>query len=309
MFKRFSNKQIIAVLGVLSALYLLALAFGGKSERTFKKTLSALDTTLVSEILITPPGGGQVKLSRSAGNWSVQLPGGTQAPVVSGMATRALESIAFLDAKQLVSRSETQWSEYKVDTAGTQVTVFAGKDKVLDLILGRFEYKQTGMMSYVRENGEAETYLVNGFLESSFNRKTDDWRNKTILKGPQSQWTSVAFLYPADSSFQMIKKADNTWVMSDSSALNPTEVNTWLNAAANTNGSTFVDNPPAVATPIFQMMVQATAGPIEVKVYEDANYKFLLSSTQNPGVYFSDTDGAIVKKLFVGKTKFLPKDE
>lgn len=309
MFKRFSNKQLIIVLGSLTVLYLLSLVLGGKSERTFKKTISAIDTAKVNLIRITPPNVSPVLLSRAGNEWTVQIDGGVQAPTSPGAVKSALASIAFLEAKQLVSRNEDKWGEYKVDTAGTRVEVLTGEKKSLDLVLGRFEYKQTGMMSYVRENGSDETYLVNGFLESSFNRKADDWRNKTLLKGPQSEWMSITFTYPGDSSFQIIKAADNTWMLSDSGALNTSEVNSWLSAAANTNGTAFSEKPPVITAPLYQVTVQTTSGLVEVKAFEDENNQFILTSSQNPGANFADATGDIVKKLFVSKTKFLPKSD
>ncbi|MEZ4826833.1 MAG: DUF4340 domain-containing protein [Bacteroidia bacterium] len=305
MFKRFSNRQLIIVFGSLLGLYLLSMVAGGKTTRTFKKTISALDTTLVSEIRITPSGEiTPVVLSKSEGEWMVRLSGNNEGRTGKNMVTNALRAIAFLDARQLVSRSKDKWNEYKVDSSGTHIEVFSGEKKSLDLILGRYEFKQTGMMSYIRENGESEVYLVDGFLESTFNRNSSEWRDKTILQGPQSAWMSVSFVYPADSSFQLVKGADNNWVMSDSSAVNTAAVTQWLGTASTLNGSVFADGYSVSGNPLFQMIVQTTAGPVEIRAYEDATHTWVLTSTLNPGVFFADKAGEIVKKLFVGKNTF-----
>jgi hypothetical protein len=308
MFKRFTNQQLIIVLSALAVIYLASMAFGGRADRTFNKTVSALDTAKVSQILITPAGGEPVKLLKEGPQWNVELPGGGTAPTGKDMVQRALESIAFLEATQLVSKNERDWAEYKVDTSGTKVEVMAGGEKALELIIGRFEYKQTGMMSYVRTGGNEETYMVEGFLETSFNREADDWRNKTIIPGTSAQWTGILFNYAADSAFQLLKGAGNQWMFSDSSAINASEASSFVTQLANTNGTEFIDSAPNLTSPTYQMMIQSNTSPVEIKAYQDVIHNYIITSSANPGTWFADRDGSIVEKIFVSKNKFLPTE-
>ncbi|MEM7369089.1 MAG: DUF4340 domain-containing protein [Bacteroidota bacterium] len=306
MFKRFTTRQLLITLGVLIGLYLISLMFGGRSERTFRQTIAALDSAKVTQILITPGGGQElVTLTKNGSQWQVKLPNDRFAPTADGMVERALGQINFLEAKQLVSRNEDQWSEYKVDTAGTRIQVMQGTEKALDLILGRFEYRTTGM-TYTRLSGEDETYMVNGFLETSFNKKTDDWRDKTIVKGSSNEWSALTFTYPADTSYQILKGLDNNWILPDSTVLNTSEVNTYLGTLSSLNGTEFVDTTPSVSTPSFQLAIQSSsAGLIEIKAFADAEHGFLISSSLNPQAYFSGEAGGLTEKVFVGIAKFL----
>ena len=309
MFKRFTNKQLSIVLGALCVFYLGALAFGGKADRTFKKTLSSLDTAKVNKVIMTPSTGDPVTLVKNGPAWNVQLAGGGMAPTGDNLVKSALGSIAVLEAKQLMSRDEDDWGEYKVDTAGTRVQVMEGEAQALDLVVGKFEYKQTGMMTYVRPYDEEETYMVPGFLQSTFARKIDDWRNKVILKGSTSEWSAVRFSYPADSSFQLAKGPNNTWILPDSTELNTSEVNSYLSSIANTNGTSFVETAPSVSTPAFQLAIQSSsAGMIEVKAYPDPTHGYILNSSLNPTSYFVG-DETLISKLFVGKSKFEKTEE
>ena len=305
MFKRFTNQQLIIVFGALAVIYLASMAFGGRADRTFNKTVSALDTAEVSQILITPPGGEKVTLSKNGPAWNVELPGGVKVPTGKDLVKRALESIAFLEVNQLVSKNDNDWAEYKVDTAGTRVEVMAGSAKVLNLIIGRSEYKQT-MMSYVRTEGNDETYMVEGFLETTFNREANDWRNKTIIPGPATSWMGVLFNYAADSAFQLVKGANNQWMFPDSSAINASEASSFVSQLANTNGTEFIETPPTVTNPTYQMMIQTSTTPIEIKAYQDPTYTYVINSSRNPGSWFADKDGSIIAKIFVGKGKFIP---
>lgn len=308
MFKRFTNRQLLITLGALVALYLLSLAFGGRSERTFRQTIAALDSAKVTQMIIAPGGSQElVTLNKNGSQWQVKLADGRFVPTAPDVVERALGQISFLEAKQLVSKKEEQWSEYKVDSAGTRVQVMQGTEKALDLILGRFEYRTTGM-NYTRLSGEDETYMVNGFLEASFNKQTNDWRDKTILKGSTNDWTALMFTYPADSSFDLMKGEDNNWILPDSSALNNTEISSYLTSIANLNGTEFVDATPSVSTPMFQLAIQSmSAGLIQIKAFEDPVHGFLINSSLNPLAYFKGDAGGLVEKVFVGLPRFLPE--
>ena len=72
-----------------------------------------------------------------------------------------------------------------VDTAGTRVKVFEGNDNTLDLIVGKFAFKQPRQMNtYVRLNGENEVYETEGFLDMAFNQKPDDFVAFPAPAGP-----------------------------------------------------------------------------------------------------------------------------
>lgn len=309
MFKRFNNTQLLIVLGILTLLYVSVWAFGGKADRTFRKTLVSIDTTRLSRIVITSPKSPEpVELSRSGPGWQVKTPDGVL-PTAEGIVSRALESLNYLEATQLVSRSESDWMGYQVDSAGTRVQVYEGDERVSDLILGRFEYKQSGMASYVREAEEDEVYAVNGYLDASFNRAANDWRDKTLLKGSAAEWSGLNFRYPADSSFQLVKGLDGKWGFPDSSlSVNTTEINSYLSSLGNTNGSVFVSRPSG-STPQMELTLQlVSGGAIEVKAYPDPVHTWVLASSLNPTAFFADQSGTLVKKIFAGPGKFLAKE-
>ncbi|GAB4421378.1 MAG: hypothetical protein OHK0039_36100 [Bacteroidia bacterium] len=305
MFKRFSNRQLMIALGVIAGLYLLTFAFGGRRERSFRATISSLDTAQVSSLRIEPALGGEVRLDRKGSTWEVKLPNGTGAATAAGVVARALGQIGRLEARQLVSRKRDDWAAYQVDSSGTRVQVLADDKTVLDLVIGRFAYQGSSMSTYVRLHDEDEVYAVGAFLESEFNRKADDWRDRTLIRGNRSEWRSLAFRYPADSSYTLLQDLGGNWILADSSSLDNTAVNTYLNSLANTRGTTFADASPTGSTPLMELLIQTTGGtPIEVKAYEGPRGALLLSS-QNPGVFFSDESGDLMRRIFVGKGRFV----
>ncbi len=301
MFRKFTNRQLLIVLAGLAVLYVGAISLNSGSDRSFQKNISAVDTAKVNKLIITPGGDKDpVSLQKSNDAWIVDLGNGQTATAAADGVESAVNSIMALEALQLVSRDEGKWGEFKVDTAGTRVQVMSGEESLLDIVLGRFEYKQTGPMNYVRLSGEDEVYLVNGFLEMSFNKAADDWRDKKLVKSNQSEWSNITFSYPADSSFQLFKGEDNLWRLADSTALDAAKVSSFLSTVANLRGTKFVDAPSSA----YQMAIQftGTGSALELKAFPKAD-GYVISSNQNPGAFF---DGAnIWDRVFKGLGHFM----
>ncbi|MEL6673852.1 MAG: DUF4340 domain-containing protein [Bacteroidota bacterium] len=310
MFKRFTNKQLLIFLGGLGLVYLVSLTFGGRAERTFEKTISALDTTLVNTILVQQAGQAPVTLNRQGGDWMVSLPNGQAGRTSPGIVKAALGNFALLEASQVMSTSEDDWTAYKVDTAGTRLQLKSGQEVLLDIMLGESVFKQTGGMTYVRLNDDETTYLAEGYLSTTFNKTVNEWRDNTFLKGSTNDWAMVNFAYAADSSFRLVKDTTNAWIIADGSPADPAEITNFLAGISNLTGTEFVDRSPATPTPDMQLAIQtATQGLIEIKAYPDAQHGYLLASSLNPGTYFSGQAGDLVGQIFVGKNRFAPKPE
>ncbi|RMG16490.1 MAG: DUF4340 domain-containing protein [Bacteroidetes bacterium] len=305
MFRKFSNKQLLIALAVLAVLYLGAVMLHSGGDQTFRKNIAVVDTARVNNMLIIRPGGESISLQKSSGAWVVNLPGGKAAPAAGSSVESAVNSLVSLEAVQLVSRDEEKWSEYKVDTAGTRVQLLEGDEPLLDIVLGRFEYKQSGPQNYVRLYDEDEIYLVNGFLEMSFNKEPNDWRDKELVKGSRSEWSMIAFNYPADSSFQLVKGEDNKWRFSDSTEVDASKMSSYLSTLENLRGITFVDDMQAPGSPLMEVQVTGSGSALQIRAYPKADGTgYIISSNQNPDAYFDGS--SLWSRVFVGKSHFLP---
>lgn len=308
MFKRFSNKQLLLALAVLVVLYMVSFAFGGSKNGSFQKILATLDTAQVSKItIVAPKAEGPFSLNRAGNRWQLARDGGKTANVDPAAISNALAELSRLEATQLVSNSSDSWAEYQVDDAtGTKITTSGGGDP-LDIVVGRFEYKQMsgGMTSYVRKAGEDEVYLVKGFFDALFNREASAWRNKTLIKGNASDWMNLTFNYPG-MPFQLFKGSDNVWRMPDSTAVDQSQVSSYLSTISNLAGTNFVDEIPS-GSPLMRVEVaNATGQAISLNAFpRDTTY--VINSTANPESYFDGAEGDLFNKVFVPKERFVLK--
>jgi len=309
MFKRFSNKQLGTTLAGLAVLYLVMVAFGGRTSRTFEKTLAAVDTATVNKILIHPPQKSSVELEKVSGTWRLKLEEGKTAPILANSLRSALGSLGLLEATQLVSRDEEDWGEYQVDSSGTQVQLFNGEEKILDVILGNFTYRTAGM-NYVRLEDDEDTYLVEGYLEGSFNKEAKAWRENKISKFITAEVLGLGFALGDTASFQMTKDSAQQWIMAgESASLDQIEVSSYLTGINALKGTDFVDRKPSTMSPDMQLSIQtSSAGIIEIKAFSDPEHGYLIQSSQNPESYFSGKSEGLFDKIFVSKGKFFAKE-
>lgn len=310
MFKRFSNKQLLLALAALVVLYIVTFAFGGGKSGSFQKILATVDTAQVSQIVVTAPkAAAPITLSRAGSAWQLTPEGGKTVSADGSSVQAALAELSRLEATQLVSNSSDSWAEYQVDDAtGTKISVKGGGEP-LDIVVGRFEYKQMsgGMTSYVRKAGEDEVYLVKGFFDAMFNKEADGWRNKTILKGTAGNWMNVTFSYPGNP-FQIFKGSDNIWRMPDSTQVDQSQVSAYLSAISNLNGTTFSDEIPTGAPLMRVEVADATGQAISINAFpKDSTY--VINSTANPDAYFDGAGGDLFDKVFVPMGRFLPQVE
>lgn len=309
MLKRFTNTQLAIALGVLGVLYLSSFVLSRNGDRTFKKEIAVIDTAKVDQILVQSSNNGKVTLKKANSIWQVEREDGQTFLASSSTVKAALNQLSALTATQLVSTNADEYSGYQVDSSGTTISVYQDGKVVYEGIIGRNEFQQTGISTYVRTEGEKEVYAVQGSLGNAINKSANDWRDKTLIKGNTSTWSKLTFSYPEDSSFQIVLSGSE-WKLPDSTSLNSSQVRTYLNTISNLDGSKIVDASPGIpSTALFSLVIEGEGEPIRVYAYPDSGEEYILTSNLNESAFFSGKDGNLWKRIFVSISKFLPTEE
>jgi hypothetical protein len=305
MRKTINNKWLLIIFAALLVLVVLLFSkTDGHKERSFDKQLVTFLNDDISKIVLYPKvlSGSPIEIEKTDQGWYLQT-GEKQYRASKQSVDGMLNSLANLKALSLAANSKERWETYEVsDSLATRVQLFNNKNKkVADVSIGKFKFTQPQSMStYVRLEGKKETYRVDGFLGSVFNRNVNDLRDKTIVSDPTTNWTSLTFDYPSDSSFVLIKQ-DNQWKI-DGVMAKQDEVSRYINTVKSQNGTTIIDEPVLNGIPLFRLTIaRENLEPITLSVYENAMGK-LLSSSENEGVAFSDQ--SLIDRFFVPKSKF-----
>lgn len=303
MFNLKSNTTLWIVFAVLLvAVVLIFTTESTKKERSFRKELVIIDTSAVTSLSIYPKSknGQEVKLLLGDGNWKVSSENSQTYSVPKGKIENLLSQLLLIKPKRVAARNKTKWKEYQVDSAATRVVVNEDGSEVLDLIIGKFAFQQPRSMStFVRLNDENEVYEVDGFLDMTFNKDVNSFRDETIVQSDRNNWKKLTFFYSEGVSFEL-EKVEDKWMIDGVATDSAKTVNS-LNSLARLTNTSFVDKTPDEILPqqTSKLVIEVQdSDPIEIIGYKN-DEKFLVHSSQNPENYF---DGSKVsEKIFISK--------
>ncbi len=300
--------MLVALAVVIGAIVLLD---AQKGERTFKTDIVKIDTAKVNAISIFPKNKKQeVSLFKEGNDWKVKVNAQKNQTVEPEKISGALKALSEIRATRLAALTTDKWNQFEVDTTSTRVIVEQGGKKTLDLHIGRFSVKEGGreFETFVRLEGEKETYAVNGFLDPQFNTGIDDWRNKIVIKGEKEDWLGFSVSL-ADGQRYTVEKIDTIWMLDDALA-GEGEVNNFFSAISFLSGNNFADDveETSLEAPDYLLQVNDIRGDkIKVEGFIKVERKILRSSL-NPHNLIQ-ADDSMMEKLFPAKEKFESKQD
>lgn len=322
MSKKISNTKLFLILVALLALYGLSRYIDGKrGANTFHTVLiKHFDSAKVASVYIyAKEGKGQpIKLFVKNGKWMAGE-GDVASLAEERSANYIIEQLQQIAPDRLASNDPSQWQHYLVtDTSGTRI-VMLGKDNdtLLDVIVGRFGFmaQQRQGISYVRLNGEKEVYGVPGFLAMNISKDFDSWRDRKIIFPEYQSYTSLTYTYPNDSGFTVKKDSSGSWVFENGKKTDSAGANKTLSTLCHQNYGFFVNKFDTGANPaLFTIKITAIAnGTVVLKAYpaaaSDTVNKYVITSSLDPGSYFSGAKGNLFKNIFSDRNSYLHHQE
>lgn len=316
MATKFSNKKLLIVFAVLlGAFFLIRFLNSSKNRGNFDKNIISIDTAQIKSIKLLPKGSDEeLTLFQNVSNeWRVKQ-GEREYKAMNNTVESLINTLSTIKAERLAARSSEKWAEYDLtDSASTRVSVEMG-DETLVLLIGKFSYKpnqnpsqysqQRGRaISYFRLEGQEEVYACDGFLNMTFNRDINAFRNQTFLKTQTSVLTSIDIRMPLDSGYTF-QKVDSLWMLEGNEVL-PEKFNSYVNNFSANNQSQFVDEEPS-GNPNFGINLSGNnMEEVIIKAYELDSVNVIMNSSINPGTYFKVPRNGFFSTLFKSKEHFL----
>jgi hypothetical protein len=311
--KKLNNKFLIGILIGLAAVFALSRIFrSSQLQSNLRTELLQLDTASVTKLLLYPKAenGKEVELTRAGKSWTVKKDN-RSANTEQGSVNNALAAFVKLKPLRLVTKKKEKWNEYSVADSGTYVKIYKGDKVVTNVHIGRIGYNQSsdgqfsagGIFTYVRLTNENEVYAVEGFLESSFNRGYNDWRDKSFLRLKKDQITEIQFSYPADSSFVLSKKDKSWWIGNEQA--DSLKINSYLSQLEYKNANTFADEFSASGSANVTVQMKSASGILATVEGWKRPTDWALKSSWQPTIYFSSENTGLVKTLFETKKNLL----
>jgi hypothetical protein len=188
--KKINNKILAIGLVVLVGIFVLSKLFRSpKLESNVRKELVNLDRTKITQVRIAGTDSS-ITLLKENNKWNV-VRNETRFEADSATVERMLQTVQLIEASRMASRKKDKWAEFKVDSAGTNVSVYYGSDKEVEIVVGNFGFNQSpggggqfgqGMSpyTYVRLSDEDEVYIVDGFLGGMLPTNMNEWKKKPL---------------------------------------------------------------------------------------------------------------------------------
>ena len=312
MFKNIPSRTLLYVFAAFLIAAVIFIYYDSThEERTFVKDIVSIDTTKVTAISLFPKvtDHKELKLYKEGNYWFVRIKNNKSAQADYSKIKNLLDLLAGIKANGVVAQEENKWSEFKVDSSGTRVQVYEGSSITSDIIIGKFAFQQPRTaLSYVRIKGEKEVYEVNGFLEFTFNQKPNDYRNGTVLNDDFNNWIRLAFSYPADSSFEIVKDTSGYWTINNVRTDSVKTVDVLRNLAR-LSSTEFTDNydQSLFGKSTHGLTIESSElGTIKISGYADLTNQ-IVNSSQNSEAYFDGKANSLWQKIFLEKSRFLKK--
>lgn len=303
MFNQKLNKFLwVIFLTLIIVVIWIFLSDPSKNERTFRQNIVNIDTTKITEIYLFPKSqnGKEVKLFKTENIWKVKTEFNKEFTIPPFKIKNLLNQLLAIKPKRLASRSSEQWSVYQVDSNATRILVNEGTEETLNLIIGKFAFQQPRSMStYVRLANDVDVYEVDGFLEMTFNKDANSFRDETIISSDKSNWVKLVIDTPNAESFTLVK-SDKKWFIDDK-LTDSSKTEKVLNELSRISNSEFANIFDENSLPPLneKLLIESNDGSIiTVSSFRDSS-NYIIHSSSNPENYFKGEK--ISSKIFFDK--------
>jgi hypothetical protein len=172
------------------------------------RVFEGLDAEQLEEIRVRPSAGEATTLRKENGRWRIVAP--VEAEADEAEASALASSLASLDVQRVVDDAPGALDQFGLDAPRIEVAFRqAGEAEPRTLLLG--SRTPTGGDMYAKLAASPRVFLVNAYLDSTFDRKTFDLRDKSVLKVERGAVDAVELVVPGTT--MRFAKSGNTWRM------------------------------------------------------------------------------------------------
>lgn len=175
-------------------------------DATRKDKVFSVQADTIDEITVKSESGEQTTLKKSGNDWQIAAPVAAQpdSAEVSGLTS----NLASLEISRVIDENPGDLAEYGLAQPRIEVGFKSG-GKEHRLQIGRKTPPGTDL--YAKLSDERRVFLIPSYVESTFNKKTFDLRDKTVLKLERDKIDRLTIVTPARTL--EFAKDNNEWRM------------------------------------------------------------------------------------------------
>ena len=199
---------LVILIGVVAYIYFVDSKKPVNDTEAKDKAFTGVTADDIEELQIKSGEGETSRLQKTDGKWQLVEP--VKVAADNTEASNIASSLAAIDIQRVVDENATNLKEYGLDPPRVDVAFRAkGKKDLQRILMG--EKTPTGGDVYAQVQGSKRVFLVNSFLDGTFNKNTFALRDKKVLTFDRDKVDSLE-LVSSDKTLQFAKKG-NEWAM------------------------------------------------------------------------------------------------
>ena len=199
---------LVILIGVVAYIYFVDSKKPVNDTEAKEKAFTGVTADDIEELQIKSGEGESSRLQKVDGKWQLVEPVKVEADNTE--ASNIASSLATIDIQRVVDENASNLKEYGLDPPRVDVAFRAkGKKDLQRILIG--EKTPTGGDVYAQVQGSKRVFLVNSFLDGTFNKNTFALRDKRVLTFDREKADSLELVSP-DKTLQFAKKG-NEWSM------------------------------------------------------------------------------------------------
>ena len=169
-----------------------------------KEKVFSVESDKIEEISIKAEAGEQTTLRKTGNDWQIVAPVTARPDTaeVSGLTT----NLSTLEIQSVVDENPADLKEYGLSNPRVEVTFKSGGQSHT-LQIG--QKTPPGSDLYAKKANEKRVFLIASYLDSTFNRKTFDLRDKAAVRVDRDKLDTLEIVTPART--MRFAKANNEW--------------------------------------------------------------------------------------------------
>ena len=198
---------LAVLLGLLGYIYFYEMKRPGPSQEAPKQKVFTVEADAINELEVTSSAGERSVLRKTGTAWSLVEPLQTRADEAE--ATGIVTNLASLEIQRVVDEAPGDLAPFGLAKPKTAVAFkAAGQKDQRRLLIG--DKTATGGELYAKLPSEKRVFLVSAFLETTFNRRPFDLRDKTVLAFERDKVDGVQVAASGGPALAFAKK-DAQW--------------------------------------------------------------------------------------------------
>ena len=152
---------------------------GDAAAKKQEKVFAALQADKIDEVKVTTAAGDATTLKKEGGAWKITQP--MDVPASESEVSGLTSALGQTEIVRVIDENPANLNDYGLSNPRIEIDFkAAGDNDYQKLFIG--EKTPTGGDLFAKRNGEKKVFLIPAAQETSFNRTTFDFRDKTLLK-------------------------------------------------------------------------------------------------------------------------------